>query len=863
MKSRRSVLNLSAKIGLFLLGLSFFSCNVLKRVEENELLLTDFKILADSTEVSDDIIESLVSQKPNSRVLGVPLRLHLYNLAKPNPEASYQDWLYRKEGRYDRLEALLSAKQVERLGESFFVSGLSNTLKKAGEAPVVVDSAQTQRSLERLRAYYNTKGYFNNTGQTRVDSAGVQRAAVRYEIDLGKPYLIDTLKRDIASPAIDSLYLLHKPESRLRQGDQFDLEAFTAERERLTDIFRNSGVWNFQESSITYDILRDTLPSRDDQLMEVELNIDNPRRRGGGGEAPPYQVHTVDSVSIFADHSFTDSPDQLQSVEHEGVTIYYKDRLRYKPKALVDAIFLKEGNIYREIDRIRTYRQINNLNTFRYPNIQLVPVEGDQLATNIYLSPRPRNSLNVDLDVTHSNIQRLGIGLGASLIKRNVFRGAETLSLTARGSFGLLSDESLPEDYFSEVAADINLTFPRIWLLPVLSSPKIIPYYMLPQTRTSLGTSFQRNIGLDKQTFNAILAYNWSPNDLTKNIFELMNIQFVRNLNPDRFFNVYQSTYQRLDAVADAEEFETNPDLADFYEPTGDPDDPLRLIIPEGTTGFTEAILEGDLVPETSEEYVEVFRVEERRQRLTENNLIFASNYTFTENNKTDINDNSFHQFRLRLESAGNLLSAISSIIPFEENDSGQGLVFGVPYSQYIKTDVEYIKHWEVSRRNVLAFRSFVGLAVPYGNANDIPFLRSYFAGGSNDNRAWFPYSLGPGSTDNPADFNEANFKLAFNLEYRFPIFGDFRGAFFADVGNIWNLWDSETDPAATFTGFGSLRDIALGTGFGLRYDFSFFVFRVDTGFKTYDPAEIPSKRWFRNYNFANAVFQIGINYPF
>ena len=152
MKARRHVLNLPAKIGLFFVGLSFFSCNVLKRVEPDQLLLTDYSIYADSTKVSDNDVNSLVTQKPNVKVLGIPLRLHLYNLAKVNPDSSYQDWLYRKDGRYDRLVKLLSEKQVERLGESFFVSGLSNGLKKAGEAPAVVDSSRTLKSLERIRA---------------------------------------------------------------------------------------------------------------------------------------------------------------------------------------------------------------------------------------------------------------------------------------------------------------------------------------------------------------------------------------------------------------------------------------------------------------------------------------------------------------------------------------------------------------------------------------------------------------------------------------------------------------------------------------------------------------------------------------
>ncbi|MDH3699352.1 MAG: BamA/TamA family outer membrane protein, partial [Flavobacteriaceae bacterium] len=177
--------------------------------------------------------------------------------------------------------------------------------------------------------------------------------------------------------------------------------------------------------------------------------------------------------------------------------------------------------------------------------------------------------------------------------------------------------------------------------------------------------------------------------------------------------------------------------------------------------------------------------------------------------------------------------------------------------------EVDYIKYWDLSGSNVMAFRSFLGIAVPYGNSNSVPFVRSYFAGGSNDNRGWFPYSLGPGSTQAINDFNEANFKIALNLEYRFPIVGDIKGALFADAGNIWNVWDNVDDPKAVFRGFESLDELALGTGFGLRYDFSYFVFRLDTGFKTYNPANEPSRRWFTEYNFSNAVFQIGINYPF
>ncbi len=862
MKIHGGFTNRFVKIGLLSIVVFISSCNTLRRVGENELLLTKNNIFADQLKVKDADIESLIVQEPNSKVLGYPLRLNIYNLAKVNPDSSYRAWLYRKEKREPRLNNILSRKQVNRLGESFLVKGYSVWFKRIGEAPEVIDTAAARKTTNRLSSYYDSKGYFNNRATYDIEPIKKkQRAMINYNIELGKPYIIDSLSSQVSSKVIDSIYQLHLDESLIQENKQFNLSDFNNERARLTNLFRNSGVYNFQESSITYNILRDTAPSNDDQRMQVELNIEDLRRRGDTAiTRSPYNVYRVERVNIFPDHSFDVNVDSMQTIEYDNYLIHYTGKLRYKPKALTSAIFLRKDSIYREIDRIRTLRQITNLNTFKYPNLVFVEDSTQtKLTSNVYLAARPKFSLGLDFDVTHSNIETIGVGLSTSLLTRNIFGGAETLSLSARGSFGILSDDTSTEDFYTEVGGDINITFPRIWF-PFINTSKIVPSYMLPQTRTSVGYSFQNNIGLDKQTLNNVLAYNWSPSLFKKHTVELLNIQYVRNVNPDRFFNVYQSTYQNLDEVAD--NYEDEPSLAEFYENTGDSVDSLRLIIPEGTTGFTDAIL-GGTVSSTPDDFEEVRSIEERRVRLTENNLIFASNYNFFKTNRTDLNDNSFYSFGFKIESAGNLLSALANVITFDENENGDLQIFGVPFSQYVKTEFNYIKHWDLKRSNVLAFRAFSGIAIPYGNSNSVPFVRSYFGGGSNDNRAWFPYSLGPGKTEAVNDFNEANFKIAVNLEYRFPIAGSLKGALFADAGNIWNVWDNVDNPDATFNGFSSLGDIALGSGFGLRYDFNYFVFRVDTGFKTYNPAEEPSKRWFRDYNFANAVVQIGINYPF
>ena len=111
-----------------------------------------------------------------------------------------------------------------------------------------------------------------------------------------------------------------------------------------------------------------------------------------------------------------------------------------------------------------------------------------------------------------------------------------------------------------------------------------------------------------------------------------------------------------------------------------------------------------------------------------------------------------------------------------------------------MKSEISYIKHWDLGESSTFATRYFVGFALPYGNSDNIPFSESFFAGGSNDNRAWEVYRLGPGSSGATDEFNEGNFKIAMNFEYRFKMFGRFNGALFSDIGNIWNLLDDTED---------------------------------------------------------------------
>ena len=852
---------LPAKISLFILTALFLvSCNAVKRVDSDELLLTDNTIYRNGEKIKESRIYNQLYQEPNARLLGFPIRLHFYNLAKPQPDSVFLNWLYKNPNREQRLVNIYSRKQVDKMRESYI--NLNQWVKRAGEAPVTIDEELAKKSRNRLQSWYFNHGWFNAEIDYEIKpSEKEKRGEIDYFVTTYQPYIVDSIRQRIGSPVIDSLYHAHEAESIITSGTQYRTLDFNAERDRLTRLFRNNGVYYFDQEYISFEA--DTVDTNNKVNATVIIN----NRQVTDGEYTtrvPFKTHKISEVNVFTDYSFANRNTPVtDSVQYNGYNIYSFDEMEFNPRAITDALFIKPGEIFRDLDRTRTYNRISSLRVFKYPNIEYTLDPADTtntaLVANIFLSPHQKYSLGFDFDISQSNIQDFGIGFGGSLLIRNVFGGAENFEISGRGSIGASSDAargSSRDRFFniSEVGGDIKLTFPRIFL--PFDTENFIPKYMNPFTSLSLGVSSQNNIGLDKQNLNGILNYRWNPSRILSHRMDLLNIQYVRNVNTNNYFNVYRSSYNNLHEIIRSGNVVTSPS---YLNENG------RLIIPEGAEGFIRDVTRD--LPGTSglnpSQRQEVRNIGERKNRLTENNLIFSSNFTYLRNNKENLYDNDFSRFRFKVETAGNILSAVSSLTGASRNEDGVYEVVGVNFSQYIKTEIDYIKHWDWGNKNIFAIRTFGGVAIPYGNANSIPFIRSFFGGGPNDNRAWQVYDLGPGSSGGRNEFNEANMKIALNAEYRFNLFGALNSAFFIDAGNIWNVLDIVEEEAATFTSFSDLKELAVGTGTGLRYDFNFFVLRFDVGFKAYNPALPEGDRWFNNFNFNNAVYNVGINYPF
>ncbi|MDV7187043.1 BamA/TamA family outer membrane protein [Lutibacter sp. TH_r2] len=814
---------------IIVITICFSSCNTIKYVADDELMLTENNIYVNNKKNVDDEINDYVVQRPNQQVLGfIPFPLHFYNIGNKDFEKDYEEWKNNKPGWYKFTSSVFSEKQTR--GMRNFKYGVHQWFLKNGEPPVILNNQKTLQTIENLKLHYFNEGFLKADVTAKKDTIRNKKAEINYFVTTDKVFKIDTVSTVIESKVLDSIYTKNIEQSIIKTGSVFKTSSFSDEQNRLTQLYRNSGVYRFNKNAISFeaDSIHSTYKSNVTLLINDSIaNV-------------PYKIQQIKNIKIHTDFFFNTKNKPIKdSVNYNGYLFLGREKLKYNPKFLLDAIFIEPNKIYKDENRELTRKHLRGLNNFRSVDIKYTELENDMLEAEIFLTPRKKYSIGTSTELTHSNIRQLGISGKLSFSNRNVFKGAEILNFSVQGSFLDSQDAAENETLLNawEVGADISLEIPR-FILP-FNSNKIVPKTMSPKTTFTLGTSLQRNIGLDKQRFTGLIDYTWQTTKTKSHSFQLLNMQYIKNLNINNYFEIYESEFEDIEEIADTY---FNIDLTT-----------------DTVIEFIDEYIDNDFETSNSTEYKTAINILNRYQILTEDVLVPSVAYTFTYNNSENYKDTDFSFFRARLVSSGNLTTLLST----SKDETGVKTIFNTQIAQYIKTDLEYKKFWNISRENVLAYKAFLGIAYPYKNSNSIPFSKSYFIGGPNDLRAWKIYDLGPGTTNSGLEYNVGNLKFLTSLEYRFKILNSIKGAFFVDAGNIWDISNNElTEENAKFKGINSIQDIAIGSGFGLRYDLSFILLRLDLGFKTYEPY-LDNNKWFSNYNFNNTVYNFGISYPF
>lgn len=527
--------------------------------------------------------------------------------------------------------------------------------------------------------------------------------------------------------------------------------------------------------------------------------------------AESHQVYTLDSISLRINPPSDEFADRQIQTQYQGIDFsFYRDR--YSAKILASRIQLQKGKPYNRIDALETQRLINSLDLFRFVNITFDTL-GTSLSAAIYTQPNQKYQLTNQLGMTITE-QLPGPFFSTALRNRNFFRAGELLELNFRaGLEGVASATGQGVYQSSEINTSLSVIFPR-FLIPF--SPKTLQQLgkYNPNTRVQFGYLSTNRPEYNRNAINGQLGYTWA----------------TRNNRQSFTINAADVSYIRTPYIQD--EF----------------------------LGILENL------------------------QSDGNNLIwsFLPSLISSFSGQTLINFNRYGDFSARKasllrifgESGGTTLNFTN----VRRNDSPE-----IDYAnfQWLKGQVDYRRYYPISKKQTLAYRLNFGLARPYGvSAGILPYEKYFFAGGGTSIRAWQARRLGPGSSTpitgpggNYDYRNEqpAEMILESMFEYRRKLFSYFDMAVFIDAGNSWMIGRDDARPGADFRYDRFYKEIAVGTGVGLRMDFDFLVIRLDLATKALDPAREEGQRWILdNIRFnkplgekGQTVFNFGIGYPF
>ncbi len=794
------MLKIFTKIKLILILILFISgCSLQKTISNKDFIVEKTNIKIDGKIIKNDSLKELITFKENSKFLGIPISALIASSAKKNSDSLFKKWISKK-NKQEKLTNIFSQKQLFQINK--YYNNFNDWKKNNGEKISLIDSSKINKSKENISLYFKNIGYLDNSVSFTVNKKPQKKASIDLNVKQGPRYYIGNIVSKIESKIIDSIYNKNKFNSFLKENEFFITENFDLERNRLYNLFRNNGVYGFQINSIVFSVKIDSTRNNYSLPVDIIINGDD------------YKIFKIRNIN-------------LEEIDNETKFKFNKGFLQSKIK-------FRKNSVFNDSLRKSTLKSLNNLDLFNFPSIQYTEASDNTLDANIILNNKKKFALGFGFDIKQSDIEDIGIAFENRFKSRNFFKNGENLNLSASGSIGKSGNKTI-----SQTNYDLTINFPRF-----LFFENYTDNLENKTTFLSFGSSNQRNIGLDRNSFKLDFNYGWTKNNKFID-FSAIQIELINNKNIENYFNIYSNSYGQLNFISSKYTSDSKYFLND------------QLNIPNGINLFIEDVLNGNIIID-SDDFSLLSYIEGRRQRLISNNLIIGSSFQISNNYDNRYDKKNFRQWKLKFKSSGNLASILTN-----KNSEGKKLISDLEFSQFLKIESSFIRHWDVSDNSLFAMRYFGGIAIPFGNSNNIPFSESFFGGGSNDNRAWEVYKLGPGSSGAKNEFNEANLKLALNLEYRFKMFGNFNGAIFTDIGNIWNVFDDTEEESRSFNGFDDLNELAIGSGIGVRYDSGLFIFRLDMGLKTYNPALIKKDRWFNDFSLKKAVFNIGLNYPF
>lgn len=524
-----------------------------------------------------------------------------------------------------------------------------------------------------------------------------------------------------------------------------------------------------------------------------------------GIPANAFRVYEIRKVDVVL--TGNDSREGQDSIFREGVRILYAPPVTLKPDVLMRAVKVRPGQVYSAMRQSRTQASFVQLGVFKFANMTITAPDsagGKVLDMQISGEFALPVETEVEIDVSSKSNNLLGPGLTLGITNRNMFKRAETFGVRFTGSYEWQIGGN------REVAGNSGLV--NSYELGVnghLSVPRLlIPQFLKSERDRREQTQFQ--VGTD-----------------------LLN----------------RHNYFRMISFWGSATYDFNSSFRNYHSVV-----PFKLnytYLLRTSSAFDSVTMRNPAVAQS-------FR----------NQFIPSMSYTYTYDRVATYRNPNRLFWQTSLTQAGNVVAGIQYLAG---NHRGEGKkILRNRYSQFLKLTSELIGYKTVDNKNQLAMRLMGGVGYAYGNSKVMPYSEQFYIGGSNSIRAFHIRSIGPGSY-HPEESKYAyldqtgDVKLEGNVEYRFKIYERFRGALFVDAGNVWLLKQEEQRPGGVFRIKDLPREIAVGTGFGLRYDFSYIVVRADLGIPLHAPYATGKSGY---YNIAGSfwkglVLNLAIGYPF
>ncbi|NEU69681.1 translocation and assembly module lipoprotein TamL [Spirosoma agri] len=681
--------------------------------------------------------------------------------------------------------------------------------RKFGQEPVLASAKAITSNIPNWEATLVNQGYFGSQVTGQLKESGYKARGV-YDVEVKPRFYIDSVAFMVDSTPVRKALLAAYRRTILKKDDPYNFDNIKLERERISQALKQRGFYYFLPDYIA--ILADNDSSIHRTKLYFAIKPDMPEAAG-----VPYSIR---DVFIYPNYNLSTARQDtnIRRAYRTDEAFHIVDSTKhFDPRLFRDIVAVKPGLRYNSRAQDLTLSRFINLGAFKFVRNRFEPdQQGDSAVLDVhyYLTPYPTKSVRLEIDGTSRSNNFNGTQAIVSWRNRNYFKRAELLTINANAGIEFQIGSGAQNITNYRFGADALLSLPRLLSIIRLGYDQ---RQALPKTNITLSYQVIRRGGLyDLNSFQTTFGYAWRQNQQVEHIFQPFNITYVRPSNI--------------------------------------------------STAFVDSAINNPYI------FRQLVAIQNSKQ------LILSTLYTFNYNSSPrSVSPNTF-RLSANIEPAGNLANMLFN----KRDDYGDKIIVGVPFAQFIRVDVDARLYRKMSKNVTWANRVFAGMGATYGNSKgmQLPLTKQYFVGGPNSIRAFRARAIGPGlftrdTLQQIQLFQDGggDIKLEANTEIRAKFTKYLEGAVFVDAGNIWTYSNNDIFGESAQAKFSPdfIKQIAIGTGVGLRIDLSYFLVRFDLATPLRKPYKTDGSEWVINQiNFRdsawrkqNLVFNIAVGYPF